>query len=545
MAFFKTPFDSLIGAPIKSNPGTKLLRGEYYTGDQWLVGPQDSNHSLSSDESILSHAPLLMPGDSFHAHQSDQAALTSSVAPDPYYAQVSFLAGFDGAQDAVNYTEYGPLGKVLDFDGTAKIDTTTPYRGTDGCLLLDGSASCYATHWEQFDQAGSLQTSRNFTIEVDVWLDRKATAVREVIVGKSRDASAASDREWVIYKGTDGRLMFAYAAAHNAAYNIDEQILASGAYSNDQWLSIAISNDGTWTRIYVDGTYIRRFAPQGISNVGWAGLRFGADYSGGGLFMGRIKNFRLTKGLARYTTETSYTLETGPFGGRNVTTDPWWENVVALISCDGVDGAVDTTDESEWNHNVQFLGNTHVNNGSGTTLGYGASIRLDGAGDGVFFADQHEWYFGDAPFTVEMWLKFASADTQWAIVSKWGGTPEFWAGQPAGVSTGVACRFLDTGGANRDTSNYAFTAVAGSWQHWVLERNAAKKMRIYKDGAMVSSGTNTQPIRKVGNPLYFGYIPTAGYGLHGNLQEIRVTKGVARYDNDAGFSVPVAAFPRG
>jgi hypothetical protein len=464
------------------------------------------------------------------------------VVPDPYYAQVTALAAFDGEQNATSYTEYGPFSKALSFGGTAKIDTSQPYRGTEGCLLVDGSAGCYVTSSEQFDQFGSIPTARAYTIEVDIWTDRKATAVKEIIVGKSDDG--ASNREWIIYKATNGWLRFAYTASHTAAYNVDEYILTNTEYNDDEWLSIAISNDGTWTRFYVNGQYIRRISPQGISYAGWAPLRFGADGLGNSRFMGRIKNFRITKGRARYTTETSYTVEPGPFGGRNATTDPYWENVVALISGNGVDEAVDAVDESEWNHNVQFIGNTKLDAGP-TKFGYTTSIRLDGSGDGVFFADAHEWFFGDQPFTVEMWLNFASVDTQWALVSKWSATPEFWCGQPAGASTGVACRFLDTGGANRDTSNYAFSAPTNVWEHWVLERSPTKKMRVYRNGTMVSSGTNTQPIRKIGNPLYFGHIQVAGYTLHGNMQEIRVTKGIARYDTDAGFTPPTAAFPRG
>lgn len=33
-------------------------------------------------------------------------------------------------------------------------------------------------------------------------------------------------------------------------------------------------------------------------------------------------------------------------------------------------------------------------------------------------------------------------------------------------------------------------------------------------------------------------------GFNGHLKELRITKGVARYNNDAGFTAPTAAFPR-
>ena len=48
----------------------------------------------------------------------------------------------------------------------------------------------------------------------------------------------------------------------------------------------------------------------------------------------------------------------------------------------------------------------------------------------------------------------------------------------------------------------------------------------------------------IGHTTTVGSAEGGNYPLNANLDEVRITKGVARYASDSGFSVPSPAFPR-
>jgi hypothetical protein len=62
---------------------------------------------------------------------------------------------------------------------------------------------------------------------------------------------------------------------------------------------------------------------------------------------------------------------------------------------------------------------------------------------------------------------------------------------------------------------------------------------------MVASNTFTQTMQNGTGVMGIGRVPTfTTFDLNGWLDEIRITKGVARYASDSGYTVPTAAFPR-
>lgn len=88
--------------------------------------------------------------------------------------------------------------------------------------------------------------------------------------------------------------------------------------------------------------------------------------------------------------------------------------------------------------------------------------------------------------------------------------------------------------------------TTGVWYHVAADKDATGKIRLYVDGVMLGSATPA-------NSAIFN--STAGLGIgaqgaNGNvdmagwLDEVRITKGVARYASDSGFTVPTAAYPR-
>ncbi len=102
--------------------------------------------------------------------------------------------------------------------------------------------------------------------------------------------------------------------------------------------------------------------------------------------------------------------------------------------------------------------------------------------------------------------------------------------------------FIDTSGADLDLDTWYFVAV---------DKDASGKIRIYRGEAgghadMVGSDTPADSSFDIaGDVLKIGEIGLFGSNdLSGWVDEIRITKGIARYASDSGFTPPTRAFPR-
>jgi hypothetical protein len=225
--------------------------------------------------------------------------------------------------------------------------------------------------------------------------------------------------------------------------------------------------------------------------------------------------------------------------------DPDFASVVLLLGFEGVDGATSTTDESSSAHAI--------------TVGLGAqidtaqkkfglsSVLMDGANDVVYAGDHVDFEFGANPFTIEGWFRWDAIGSSYTgVVSKWKGL---------GNSRQFSLEYNETGGAlefwisnNGSTSTKiltdTWTPTTGVWYHLVVDRDGSDDFRLYRDGTFKDKTNYTSAISTAGSPnMGVGNIQSAR-NHNGWADEIRITKGVARYASDSGYIVPSAAFPR-
>ena len=111
------------------------------------------------------------------------------------------------------------------------------------------------------------------------------------------------------------------------------------------------------------------------------------------------------------------------------------------------------------------------------------------------------------------------------------------------TSSGQLDYYLGTGGVSWDIGDTkSIGAVStGQWYHVALVRNG-NTFNGYLDGVSGSSTTSSASIgANSTNGAFFGAQATSNF--NGYLDDIRITKGVARYT--ANFTPPTAAFPNG
>ena len=184
---------------------------------------------------------------------------------------------------------------------------------------------------------------------------------------------------------------------------------------------------------------------------------------------------------------------------------------------------------------------TAVNNAQISTAQFkfgAASLLLDGANDYITFPDSADWDFGTGPFTIEGYFRFAATPTNAILVAQWGGGFAFW------FESG---KLYFRSGGSVDTASYTWVPTLNQWYKIAIDRDASSVARIYVDGAMVAKTTSYTPnLSGASTNLAIGsLLPTfGGYDLNGYVDEVRITKGVARYASDSGYTVATAAFPR-
>ena len=204
-----------------------------------------------------------------------------------------------------------------------------------------------------------------------------------------------------------------------------------------------------------------------------------------------------------------------------------------LLHGDGTNGSTVITDSSGSPKAVTAFGNAQISTAQ-SKFG-GASIAFDGTGDYLTSSSSPTLTFGTGDFTVECWARPAdtSAGYRALLSDNLYGNANGWALYQNGTSleAWVSGVYL-----NVITATSALTASV--WQHVVWSR-ASGDNRCFVNGVQVGSTVSNSH-----NLIYtFASIGRVQDGLHfnGHLDEVRYTKGIARYT--ANFTPPTAPFP--
>lgn len=236
-------------------------------------------------------------------------------------------------------------------------------------------------------------------------------------------------------------------------------------------------------------------------------------------------------------------------GTRIPQTDPFFANVVLLCGFNGADASTTFVDESSAAHTLTG-GNTAQLDTAEYVFGP-SSLLVDGALDWVTSADSADWHKGAGDFTDEGRFRFASNTTLMALFGQWNtaGNQRSWMLTYRGADATDILRFdYSTNGSTgvAGVASSAWTPTVGQWYAICVERSG-NVFRIYVDGVMLGSQTAAVTLFDSTSDLRIGSIvSSAGDPLEfaGHIDEFRLTKGVARYASDGGYSVATSPFPR-
>jgi hypothetical protein len=217
-------------------------------------------------------------------------------------------------------------------------------------------------------------------------------------------------------------------------------------------------------------------------------------------------------------------------------TDPYWDQTVSLLHFNGSDASTTFTDESGKTWTVN--GNAQIDTAQ-SKFG-GASGLFDGNGDYLSVGADSDFDFGTGDFTIECWLRRNSFTQHYQGILASGfksyasGANTFLAfGNNSAVNVNHRQRValggydLDQAGANILTAQLSLNV----WYH-VAATRAGNTLRVFLNGNLEAQSTyagalnfNVNDETRIGSNRWDG---SNGY-LNGWLDDLRVTKGAARY----------------
>jgi hypothetical protein len=218
-------------------------------------------------------------------------------------------------------------------------------------------------------------------------------------------------------------------------------------------------------------------------------------------------------------------------------TDPNFANVSLLLHGDGTNGSTTITDSSSSPKTVTAAGNAQISTAQ-SKFG-GASIAFDGNEDYISSASNAAFSFGTGNFTIEGWYRFNSISDQLLYDTiPVGGAGARNSGFAWALQAASGKLNFFSGASFRGASSSSLSS--GQWYHLALVRNGSE-VRYFINGAMDAT-TFTASTNFTDSTLLVGRVgDSAAYYLNGYIDDLRITKGVARYT--ANFTPPTAPFP--
>jgi hypothetical protein len=237
-------------------------------------------------------------------------------------------------------------------------------------------------------------------------------------------------------------------------------------------------------------------------------------------------------------------------GSEKVTQDPYlYTNTVLLLKGDGTNGSTTILDSSKvagGPKTVTAGGNAQISTAIADPFGNSTRgvIALDGTGDYLTATDNLDFSFGTGNFTIEFWLYLIATATNNALFGSClvdTRTSPTFAGHSIFVRSTGSLRLWEN---NADAYDSATSAVPFSnWCHIATSR-ASGTTRAFVNGSQVInyavSYNHTTPAFTAGGVVDFRDA-TADFKLNGYIDDLRITKGIARYT--ANFTPPTAPFP--
>jgi hypothetical protein len=391
-------------------------------------------------------------------------------------------------------------------NGDTRVTSFAPFAPTSVYTTGLG-ASGYFSSTGYLQITGPASGIGTWTAEGWLFPTNFAAATNAILSQGDGDTAA----RWLLYVTSGGSIVH-YSNGSIAAS-------ASGVIKINTWQHIALVSDSSNVTIYVNGVSV---ATGSYSGKTFDDAPFQINRGYGGIAAGNncyMSDVRLVVGTAVYT--TAFTPPTSPLTAIANT----------QLLCNFKNAAIF---DSAAKNDLETVGNAQIDT---TTKKFGTgSLEFDGTGDWLLLPDNPDLQLGTGNLTVEFWVYLATGDagSNRGLVSK-GTASTGWS-----VSLNTTQKVVFSYASSTITSSGAITLDA--WNHIavVREGTGSNQTKIYIGGTNDGTGTVSTDFNQT-NSMYIGANRAAGDPMKGFIDDLRITKGVARYT--ANFTPPTRPFP--
>lgn len=223
--------------------------------------------------------------------------------------------------------------------------------------------------------------------------------------------------------------------------------------------------------------------------------------------------------------------------------DEYFSNVSLLLRADGVNNSTTFIDSSLNNFSITASGNAKISTAQ-SKFG-GSSALFDGSGDFLTLnstSGSPIFTFGSGDYTLECWVYHTALSS----------IQNYFRTQGSGINAAIGFRYdqtnviqffvLSATGVELMSISSASNPISiNTWNHVAVVRNGSSH-KIYINGVQSGSeviASYTAPAPQ--SDIWVGKGPGISEYMNGYIDELRITKGVARYLTN--FTVPTAAYP--
>ena len=433
---------------------------------------------------------------------------------DPYWANVVLLLHMDGTDGSTTFVDSSPAARTIVAFSSAQVDTANKKFGTGSGYFPTGTNS-YLTTGDGYDMPG------DFTVEFWLRLDT-VTRIGQILFALT---SPSSSNHFYIVAQTNGTASSVGVAVGSASIND-----LTYDYVVNTWYHIAVVRSGSTVTLFKNGvergTTTTTFSPLS-TRVGQVGYEVGTGNS----LYGYIDDLRITKGVARYT--GNFNIPTAAFPDALETVwDPADPRTVLSLHADDVVVEDSSCYQPKTVTLSGTLGNIAEVTDAESKFG-GKSFYIPNSGAsttaGIIVTDHMDLDFGTGDFTIEMWA-YRTANTYYGTLfyGTYGGEFSLIVAPTTGL---VVLNYRSSGGAQANIATGVVFPLT-TWQHVVVQRRGTN-FEFYLNGALGNTtaitGGASSTVNSAGD-FYLGRTnASSALTWAGYIDEVRVTKGVARY----------------
>jgi hypothetical protein len=222
---------------------------------------------------------------------------------------------------------------------------------------------------------------------------------------------------------------------------------------------------------------------------------------------------------------------------KSIIGDQYYPSCSLLMHLNGANGSTTFTDNSP-SPKTATANNGAVISTAQSKFG-GASGLFDGTDDYVTVPDNSVFDFGSGNFTIEYWEYRTSSTAAKGTISRNNNSQSPWLlGWP---NAGNVTFYASTNGSSWDVADGISMGVITTnvWTHYAVTRQGST-FRTFQNGIQISTFTSAATLYAGAAPLQIGRYNSVNYYI-GYLDELRLTKGVARYTGN--FTPQTSEFP--